>query len=183
MKNKDELKDISEIIEDLKEKDMPITNIKPENIVENIVNDTETSLNETVIDDEQTELVSKDLPTTNETKRNIGKLLAICQERALEIIDSTLEIIGKSETKALADLTLLVDTLKALSDIKLTHEWTTKLAKIIEKSPQHLPSNRVNPLLSKLRAHVLSARKLQASDNRTGVGKASSDMNDLPSDE
>lgn len=109
-----------------------------------------------------------------ETKRDIVKLLAHGEKLALELLTQLLNSKGDKLT-----IDSLVNAINCLQDLRLSHEWTERLIRAIEKNPSlmKVPGLKGSDLLNKLTSRANKLKSVIRPDKRKGVNQ------DLPMDE
>lgn len=112
-----------------------------------------------------------EVPSLNKVKADIGRLLADSQKLVLEKIFALIEKVDPSNQQQLDQL---ISALKAIADIRLTEEWTTKLKTLILKKPGRLvpPGTSGNGPLNKLKGFYQKAAKEVGGDKRENIQRA-----------
>ena len=118
---------------------------------------TDSALSETITNDDMAAVPSpKELKSSTTSK--LDKLLDTLLTRLQTAIDS-------------AELhpVQLLPLLKAVADLKLTDEWTSKLSSLIARNPSNLlpPGISSGPLATKLRNYASTGKGLSKDDKRT----------------
>jgi hypothetical protein len=119
-------------------------------------------------------------PNLIQTKNEINRLLAEVEKLAIRKVQKFLELV--SDDKINLDQT--INALKAIADIRLTHEWTEKLKSAIKAKSSRLTPNNSHPSLAKLQGMAQRLGKEVSGDGRDSASKikGSLDNFELPQD-
>jgi hypothetical protein len=132
-------------------------------------------------------LPTQDIPNPKELRSDIGRLLGHCERVALESIQNLLDIVDADTGMSPCEkLSKMLGAVKLLADLRLTHEWTSKLQQAIKKNPANLlpPNGAVNPILNHLKTYATKTKQAGKRDKREGINKPNHMQDiDMPSDE
>lgn len=159
-------------------------NDKPKELLPSLCQEFSETTAEEIKEDKKEENLAKERKTppiknTQLLKADIARLLA---EGEKAVLDKLIYLIENCNPTNITDIEILVNAVRMLADIRISHEWTERFKKVAQKDIKKLTppmASQGGSMLNKVKGAAIKVEKEKKGDMREGLEKAKAELDKL----